>query len=387
MRHMRRTRRNRPESLTDSPAFKRWFGKSKVVDAEGKPLVVYHGTLRGGFTSFDLGKIDAHHSGFFFTSSRAVAESYGMDDPLPRPARPLPDLRTVADIRRFVNSPENIFEDGWRLVLGQSQQVVEPEVEDYGLRYTGTGAEVVTRFFPFWERDGRDEDIGDDYYYPPYTDLVRDVRAALRRGGPTTSGIYAVYLRMLKPLVVQGKGAFWSQIPYRGGYFNTAYITADAKARGYDGVIFRDIYDSSIAQTVASDVYVAFEPTQIKSATANVGTFDPTDPDIRRNPAPRVPRGFRDLAAWSKWADGQGVDLRLSRTPYGGVEITDLFAHTTGTGAGTRVVTALVSAADTAGMPLVLEPSSRRNITFYERFGFAVSPRGTAMIRSPRRSR
>jgi predicted N-acetyltransferase YhbS len=81
------------------------------------------------------------------------------------------------------------------------------------------------------------------------------------------------------------------------------------------------------------------------------------------------------------------VDLRLSRTPHGGVEITDLFAHTTGTGAGTRVVTALVSAADTAGMPLVLEPSSRRNITFYERFGFVVSPRGTAMIRSPRRSR
>jgi hypothetical protein len=104
----------------------------------------------------------------------------------------------------------------------------------------------------------------------------------------------------------------------------------------------------------------------------------------KTNPAPRVPRGFRDLAAWSKWADGQGVDLRLLRTPYGGVEITDLFAHTTGTGAGTRVVAALVSAADTAGMPLVLEPSSRRNITFYERFGFAVSPRGTAMIRSPR---
>jgi hypothetical protein len=29
---------------TETPAFKRWFGDSKVVDAEGKPLVVYHGT-------------------------------------------------------------------------------------------------------------------------------------------------------------------------------------------------------------------------------------------------------------------------------------------------------------------------------------------------------
>ena len=32
------------EDVTNTPAFKRWFGKSKVVDENGKPLVVYHGT-------------------------------------------------------------------------------------------------------------------------------------------------------------------------------------------------------------------------------------------------------------------------------------------------------------------------------------------------------
>jgi hypothetical protein len=32
---------------TESEAFKKWFGDSKVVDAEGKPLVVYHGTGPG----------------------------------------------------------------------------------------------------------------------------------------------------------------------------------------------------------------------------------------------------------------------------------------------------------------------------------------------------
>ena len=32
------------EMGTESPYFKRWFGDSKVVDANGKPLVVYHGT-------------------------------------------------------------------------------------------------------------------------------------------------------------------------------------------------------------------------------------------------------------------------------------------------------------------------------------------------------
>lgn len=31
-------------TATASPHFKQWFGRSKVVDKTGKPLVVYHGT-------------------------------------------------------------------------------------------------------------------------------------------------------------------------------------------------------------------------------------------------------------------------------------------------------------------------------------------------------
>ncbi len=37
---------------TQTPAFKRWFGESKVVDKDGKPLVVYHGTT-ADFAEFD----------------------------------------------------------------------------------------------------------------------------------------------------------------------------------------------------------------------------------------------------------------------------------------------------------------------------------------------
>ena len=33
-----------PRRQTETPEFKKWFGDSKVVDADGKPLVVYHGT-------------------------------------------------------------------------------------------------------------------------------------------------------------------------------------------------------------------------------------------------------------------------------------------------------------------------------------------------------
>jgi len=49
----------------DTPAFKSWFGESKVVDGDGKPLVVYHGTAKP-FTTFDK-KFSAQ--GLFWFSS------------------------------------------------------------------------------------------------------------------------------------------------------------------------------------------------------------------------------------------------------------------------------------------------------------------------------
>jgi len=36
----------------DTPAFKNWFGNSKVVDDKGQPLVVYHGSATGKIESF-----------------------------------------------------------------------------------------------------------------------------------------------------------------------------------------------------------------------------------------------------------------------------------------------------------------------------------------------
>ncbi len=51
---------------TDTAAFKRWFGDSKVVDADGKPLVVYHGSRFGGFSVFMRSA-----GGFIYTTPNA----------------------------------------------------------------------------------------------------------------------------------------------------------------------------------------------------------------------------------------------------------------------------------------------------------------------------
>lgn len=61
---------------TDTPEFKKWFGDSKVVNADGKPLVVYTGTSKDvDFTKFKVPK-----SGAWFTSDRNVASQYALEN-------------------------------------------------------------------------------------------------------------------------------------------------------------------------------------------------------------------------------------------------------------------------------------------------------------------
>jgi hypothetical protein len=56
----------------------------------------------------------------------------------------------------------------------------------------------------------------------------------------------------------------------------------DAKAKGYDGVILRDV-DEGIGETHSGDTYIVFNPRQVKSSEKNRGTYDPTNPDITAN--------------------------------------------------------------------------------------------------------
>jgi hypothetical protein len=77
-------RRRAPHSQVSTPAFKRWFGNSKVVNEAGEPLVVYHGTC-GDFSVFDPERADTTagtgvpFGTFFFTSIPEVADTYARD--------------------------------------------------------------------------------------------------------------------------------------------------------------------------------------------------------------------------------------------------------------------------------------------------------------------
>jgi hypothetical protein len=60
---------------TTTDAFKRWFGDSKVVGEDGKPLVVYHGTL-GNYDTFKLSPEGALGAGIYTTPSAEFAGTY-----------------------------------------------------------------------------------------------------------------------------------------------------------------------------------------------------------------------------------------------------------------------------------------------------------------------
>ena len=66
----------------DTPEFKKWFGDSKVVDKNGTPLRVYHGTNKTqqgqAFTSFDTygSEYGLMGQGSYFTDNPDIASSY-----------------------------------------------------------------------------------------------------------------------------------------------------------------------------------------------------------------------------------------------------------------------------------------------------------------------
>lgn len=110
--------------VTETPEFKRWFGDSKVVDEDGEPLVVYHGTGEK-FHTFDQDKRGsvwsdkASRSGFFFAESREDAVHF--------PTQSGSETPVVMDVYLVIENPVVITDedlakatDEWLSELEQS---------------------------------------------------------------------------------------------------------------------------------------------------------------------------------------------------------------------------------------------------------------------------
>ena len=114
-------------------------------------------------------------------------------------------------------------------------------------------------------------------------------------------GYIKVYLSVQNPLRLEHKNADLDTVLYNTATAHLGFRPRTRKDwqayrdylrdRGFDGIEFY-----GFRAGVGRREFVVFEPTQIKSATANVGTFDPHDPNMLRNPL--------------RWAQGDPMKTR-----------------------------------------------------------------------------
>ena len=127
---------------TQTQSFKNWFGASKVVDENGEPLVVYHGSpTASNIQSFDSNyeKNTAHKDrGFYFTTSKNVAKGFiGDYDRLERHIDNLMDIATeyTEDTELDKEIRENIAQqkeiDNPKNVIPVFLNLTDPIIKDF----------------------------------------------------------------------------------------------------------------------------------------------------------------------------------------------------------------------------------------------------------------
>ena len=246
---------------TDTPAFKKWFGKSVVTEnskAGGKPMVVYHGTT-GDFDSFEKSELGENTgaqsamAGFFFASQPAVASEYAENA---RGRAESNALRVVKQVRkRVLNSGllplTNEEADRWGYLLDKDflTQAEKNELQKLDERNEAQ-SEI--------EAEAGHQNL----YYPPNDGTFSPGYGAQ---------VIPVYLKIKNPLQYDFKGISYREVTY-------AKLLKDAAENGHDGAILKNTFDS--AESTQTDIFIVFSAEQIKSAIGNNGDFDGNNPNI-----------------------------------------------------------------------------------------------------------
>ena len=179
-----------------TPEFKNWFGESKVVDADGKPLTVYHGT-DADFTSFKQAKEGYFGKGIYLTPNPDTASGYAASS---AGGDTRGEGGNVMPLYASIKNPMSVVDDGFT-ILGPIE--------------------------------------------------------VLKKLGYSEDKALALFEKAM-----ESKGNL------------TGELQTKLKLQGYDGIITNNP-DGTIREIIA------FYPGQVKSATGNKGTFDPSNPDIR----------------------------------------------------------------------------------------------------------
>ena len=253
--------------LVRTPAFKRWFGDwetdpenaSKVVDENGEPMVMYHGSpvLIEEFDPSFTGKgIDQLGSGFYFTTNESEAEGY---------AEKTGEKGVVLSSFLKIKNP----------IIVKGATLIDSDVE-----ITKKEAIEIIKKSPLIY-DKEESPIGD--WIPEYWEQ-----------GTKDWMIEQVAESFVGPNLMTLNNDFFS------GY-DTAFREALVEVMGRDGV--KQEFSNGITH------YVAYLPTQIKLADGSNVTFDPEQASVRKQLAP-MDATMQDLIAWGRARNLPDVQIR-----------------------------------------------------------------------------
>lgn len=246
---------------TETPEFKRWFGKSTIVNEDGSPKVMYHGTAR------DIDAFRAKQAGaIFVTDSPRFAEAFA-DSSVAWMAENYKDILTPDQIDTAMLAAELDIkrEYGDRSAITKRLlnhlRSATPSGEALGfftkrmMDEMPSGANLMPLYVkaenPF------------DYENPAHVQALDD------------HGLIS------QPAIAEIMIGTWSEI-------EKPYIQDYLKELGHDGFYVREGGEKNLA---------VYSPTQLKSATGNRGTFDPDNPDLRMSRRPKPPPGGFSIPA------------------------------------------------------------------------------------------
>ena len=221
-------------SPTGSEAFRRWFGDSQIVNPDGSPQVVYHGT-ESDFSEFRAG--DDTGGLIFFSPQSRVASEYAT-------GAHSYDRMNEAYIGFQVMAKDHpgVFD----MATGRVNRSADPdEVSD--------AADEVIYDEAFWSSEPSVSEIAS---------RMEQEFVEAQRG----ANLMPAYLRIERPY-----GSTDNPVSFR----EAEGIGAEQLRRmGHDGVIASEGSQQGVS-------YAVLNPRQVKSAIGNRGTYDPDNADIR----------------------------------------------------------------------------------------------------------
>jgi hypothetical protein len=254
---------------TNTPAFRAWFGNSKVVDAQGQPLVVYHGSYR----DFDTFNRDA---------------SLGWRQP---------SMDTVGSW--FSTEPGPDGKNGAGMYAAGEGAITYPVYLSIQKPKTfKTFNDFLNAMHKAAGRDPRKQN-------PPGRGTARELREQLQAQG--FDGIR--FERTSNQSLFDEIDQLQRDLKNERDWEYKAELEREIKS-------LRKVLDKwgSSTEFDGQDVWIAFEPTQVKSAIGNSGAFSPTDPSMVASPqAGYSPDSGEAAPTWAGFPTRAEYEAHLAR--------------------------------------------------------------------------